>query len=100
MDKIDEFLGRVSRGEDTTPDDIEIPTIATLSLPYGVVSTSTSKLRVPSGQRVTYEADEDGIVEVIDTYDQDGKTMYASQKMIMPKEIFVTAYKKYIKENE
>ena len=96
MNEIEEFLGRISRGEDTTHDDVKVPTIESISLPFGV---NTGRLRVPSGQKVSYEVDEDGIVEITDTYDQDGKSMYASQKMIMSKEAFVDAYKRYIEQS-
>lgn len=63
-------------------------------------SANISKLRVPSGQKVTYEVNDEGIVKVTETFDQDGESMYADKKMIIPKEIFVAAYEKYIKGDE
>ena len=61
-----------------------------------VGSGYTGKLRIPSGQRITYEANDDGIVKVSETFDQDGESLYGSNEMIIPKEVFIAAYKKYI----
>ncbi len=69
-----------------------------ISLPIG--STSIGKLRVPYGERVAYEANNEGIVKSTETFDQDGEVIYASNQMIIPKEVFVEAYKKYIKDGE
>ena len=55
-------------------------------------------LRVPSGQRVTYSAEDDGIREVIDTVDQFGDSMYATTKLVLSKEVFVAAYNAYISD--
>lgn len=62
--------------------------------------TKTLNLRVPSGQRVIYEANDEGIVKVTETFGQDGESLYRSNEMIIPKEIFVAAYEKYIKDGE
>lgn len=62
--------------------------------------TNVSKLRVPSGQKVHYIASEQGIMEVIDTLDQDGEVMYGTEKMVLSKEVFVAAYNAYIKDSE
>lgn len=69
-----------------------------ISLP--IDSTNICKLRIPSGQRITYEANDDGIVKVNETFDQDGEPLYGSNEMIIPKEVFVAAYKKYIEGGE
>ena len=65
-----------------------------ISLPIG--STKISKLRVPSGERVIYKANDEGIVKVTETFDQDGESIYGINQVIIPKEVFVEAYKKYI----
>lgn len=64
------------------------------------MSITNVKLRVPSDYRVTYEANDDGIVKVSETFDQDGESLYGSNEMIIPKEVFIEAYKKYIKDLE
>lgn len=64
--------------------------------PNRYVVTHESKLRIPSGQKVTYEANDKGIVKVTETLDQDGESLYGSNEMIIPKEVFVEAYKRYI----
>ena len=61
---------------------------------------NVGNVRVPSGQRVTYEANDEGIVKVSETLDQDGESLYGSNEMIIPKEVFVAAYKKYIEDGE
>lgn len=53
--------------------------------------------RVPSGQKAIYKVDEDGIKEVMETYDQHGETIYGQSKLIMSKEAFIAAYNTYIK---
>ena len=69
-----------------------------ISLPIN--SVNISKLRVPSGQKVTYKANDEGIVKVTETFDQDGESLYGSNQMIIPKEVFVASYKKYIEDGE
>ena len=68
--------------------------------PNRYVVTHESKLRIPSGQKVTYEANDEGIVKVTETFDQDGESLYESNQMIISKEAFVEAYKKYIEDGE
>ena len=68
--------------------------------PNRYVGTHESKLRIPSGQKVTYEANDEGIVKVTETFDQDGESLYESNQMIISKEVFVEAYKKYIEDGE
>ena len=67
--------------------------ITTFSVPYD----KEMVLRVPSGQRVTYSAEDDGIREVTDTFDQFGDSMYATTKLVFSKEAFIAAYNAYIK---
>ena len=69
-----------------------------ISLP--IDSVNVGKLRIPSGQKVSYKANEEGIVKISETYDQDGESLYGSNEMIIPKEVFVEAYKKYIEETK
>ena len=69
-----------------------------ISLP--IRGVNIGKLRVPYGEKVEYEANDEGIVKVTEVFDQDGKSLYGSNQMIIPKEVFVEAYKKYIKEIE
>ena len=59
--------------------------------------TKTAKLQIPSGQKQSYKVREDGIYSSIETYDQDGKSMYAEEKMIISKDVFIEAYNTYIK---
>lgn len=70
------------------------------SVTLSIANVYIGKLRVPSGQRVTYEANDEGIVKVSETFDQDGESLYRSNQMIISKEVFVEAYKKYIKDGE
>lgn len=70
------------------------------SVTLSIANVNVGKLRVPSEQRVTYEANDDGIVKVSETFDQDGESLYGSNEMIIPKEVFVVAYKKYIEDDE
>lgn len=66
------------------------------SVTLSIANVNAGKLRVPSGQKVTYEANDEGIVKVTETFDQNGESLYRSNQMIIPKEVFVSAYKKYI----
>ena len=115
MDEIDEFLGKVMRGEDTTSDDISVPIgvvkneyvmprepkfYSNESLTLPINSVNVAKLRVPSGEKITYEVQEDGIYENRDTIDQDGFSMYGTCKMIISKEAFIAAYNAYIKDDK
>lgn len=59
--------------------------------------TKTMKLQIPSKQKQNYVVREDGIYSSVETYDQDGESMYAEDKMIISKEVFVEAYNAYIK---
>lgn len=70
------------------------------SVTLSIANVNVGKLRVPSGQKVTYEANDEGIVKVTKTFDQDGESLYGSNQMIIPKEVFVEAYKKYIEDGE
>ena len=70
--------------------------IASFTMPYD----KEMMLRVPSGQRITYRADEDGIREITDTFDQFGDSMCATAKMVLSKEVFIAAYNAYIKDGE
>lgn len=54
----------------------------------------------PSGQKITYIADEDGIREITDTLDQFGESMCAVQRMVLSKDVFIAAYNAYIKEDK
>lgn len=55
---------------------------------------------VPFGEKVTYEVTDEGIEKVIETFDQYGESLYGINQMIIPKEVFVAAYKKYIENGE
>ena len=55
---------------------------------------------VPSKEKVRYEATDEGIEKVIETFDQHGESLYEINQMIIPKEVFVAAYKKYIENGE
>ena len=70
------------------------------SVTLSIANLNVGKLRVPSGQKVTYEANDNGIVKISETFDQDGESLYGSNEMIIPKEVFVAAYKKYIEDGE
>ena len=59
--------------------------------------TKTLKLQIPSGQKQSYKVREDGIYNSIETFDQDGESMYAEEKMVIPKDAFIEAYNTYIK---
>lgn len=60
------------------------------------VFNKVAKLRIPSGQKQKYKIDEDGIYSSVETYDQDGEYMYAEDRMIISKEAFIEAHKRYI----
>ena len=62
--------------------------------------TKTLKLQIPSGQKQSYKVREDGIYNSIETFDQDGESMYAEEKMIISKDAFIEAYNTYIKGEE
>lgn len=70
------------------------------SVTLSIANVNVGKPRVPSGQKVTYETNNEGIVKVTETFDQDGESLYGSNQMIIPKEVFVEAYKKYIEDGE
>ena len=55
---------------------------------------------VPSGERLEYKVTDEGIEKVIETFDQYGESLYGSSQMIIPKEVFIAAYKKYIEDGE
>lgn len=65
-----------------------------------VEKLDTCNLLVPSKEKVTYEATDEGIEKVIETFDQHGESLYGINQMIIPKEAFVAAYKKYIENGE
>ena len=60
----------------------------------------TMKLQVPSSQKQSYIVREDGIYSSVETYDQDGECMYAEDRMIISKEAFIEAHKRYIEGGE
>ena len=62
--------------------------------------TKTMKLQIPSGQKQNYVVREDGIYSSVETYDQDGESMYAEDRMIISKEAFIEAHKRYIEGGE
>ena len=59
--------------------------------------TKTAKLQIPSIQKQSHKVREDGIYNSIETFDQDGESMYAEEKMIISKNAFIEAYNTYIK---
>ena len=63
-----------------------------ITIPFNKVA----KLQIPSGQKQKYKIDEDGIYSLVETYDQDGEFMYAEDRMIISKETFIEAHKRYI----
>lgn len=67
-----------------------------ITMPFNKVA----KLRIPSGQKQKYKIDEDGIYSSVETYDQDGEYMYAKDRMIISKEAFIEAHKRYIEGGE
>ena len=67
-----------------------------ITIPFNKVA----KLRIPSGQKQKYKIDEDGIYSSVETYDQDGESMYAEDRMIISKEAFIEAHKRYIEGGE
>ena len=57
-----------------------------------------NRVKAPCGIRAKHIVGTNGIYEVIETYDQDGETIYEEKsKLIMSKEAFVEAYNTYIK---
>lgn len=65
-----------------------------ITLPY----SSSMKLRYVAGRSVSrYVANENGIQEEWDELDQDGEVISTIGRMVLPKEIFITAYNAYIK---
>lgn len=55
----------------------------------------------PSGKSENrYFANESGVIEEYDYLDENGEVMWTMRNMILPKEAFVAAYKKYIEEDE
>ena len=62
-----------------------------------IKSNCLNRIKTPCGQRVTHKVDANGIHEVVETYDQNGETIYAQSKLIMSKEAFIIAYNTYIK---
>ena len=68
-----------------------------IALPYD----GCMKLRYVAGRSVSrYVASENGIQEEWDELDQDGELISTIGRMVLPKEVFVAAYKKYIKDGE
>ena len=67
-----------------------------ITIPFNKVA----KLQIPSGQKQKYKIDEDGIYSSVETYDQDGEHMYAEDRMIISKEAFIEAHKRYIEDGE
>ena len=68
-----------------------------LAIPY----SQTAILRVPSGRSTSrYTANEDGIHKEWDELDQNGEVIHTIGRMVLPKEVFVSAYNAYIKGNE
>lgn len=61
-----------------------------------VINGVSRKVVIPAKGRITYEVNDKGIMEVVSTSDQHGESIYASKRMILPKEVFIEAYKKYI----
>lgn len=58
------------------------------------------ELRIPFEHKVTYEVNDNGIERVYEVIDQCGKSMFAKNELIIPKEVFVSAYKKYIEKSQ
>ena len=62
----------------------------------------TARIAIPTSKKVSYIAEEDGVREVIEIFDQDGQIMpiHGTSRIILPKEVFLAAYNAYIKERE
>ena len=54
-----------------------------------IKSNCLNRVKTPCGQRAIHKVDPNGIHEVLETYDQDGETIYAQSKLIMSKEAFI-----------
>lgn len=93
---VDEFLERISNGEDTTSLNIAIPCDNT----HGVISKvdPSSFLRISTEQIISYSVEKDGIYENIEWLDQYSENMNTvRRKRIMSKEAFIEAFNTYIK---
>lgn len=62
----------------------------------------TAIIAIPTTKKISYIAEEDGIREVIEIFDQEGQVMpiHGTSRIILPKEVFLAAYNAYIKEGE
>ena len=68
-----------------------------ITLPY----SNSMKLRYVAGRSASrYVANEDGVQEEWDELDQDGEVINTIGRIVLPKEVFVAAYEKYIKDGE
>lgn len=69
--------------------------------PNEIVTNGVSrKVVIPTKERITYEVNDNGIMEVVGTFDQHGEPIHAKKNMVIPKEVFVEAYKKYIEDGD
>ena len=56
-------------------------------------------LRFATGKSISrYVATEEGVMEEYDELDQYGNVLNGITKLLLPKEVFITAYNAYIKE--
>lgn len=97
-DNTNEFLEKISNGEDTTSFEI-VDIVIPCDNPYGVISRvdSSSFVRIPTKQIISYSVEKDGIYENMEWLDQNGEKMYTgTHKRIIPKEAFVEAFDTYI----
>lgn len=60
------------------------------------VTSFSGRIQSPHTASTKYEANDQGIMKVTDTFDKDGLLMYSTGELIMSKEVFVSAYKAYI----
>ena len=67
-----------------------------ITIPFNKVA----KLQIPFGQKQKYKIDEDGIYSSVETYDQDGESMYGEDRMVISNEAFIEAHKRYIEGGE
>lgn len=51
---------------------------------------------VPYREDMRYEVNYDGIMQIIDTFDQNGLLLYSTGRLVISKEAFILAYKTYI----
>ena len=65
-----------------------------------VINGVSRKVLIPTKERITYEVNDDGIMEVVGTFDKHGEPIHASKSIIIPKEVFIEAYRKYIEGEE